>query len=390
MIKWYQKGMKIMNSNIYLDNNATTKCDEDVLNAMFPYLKEQFGNPSSTYSFGKDVKEEIAKARKTVATLLNADENEIIFTSCASESNVTAIMNAVKNNPNKKHIITTPVEHASIMETMKYLESNDYKVTYLPTDHSGRIDLEELQSAISEDTCLIAIMMANNEIGTIYPIKEIGKIAKENNILFHCDAVQAVGKIPIDVKEMNIDTLSLSGHKIHAPKGIGVLYVNSKVPFTPLIFGHQEKNRRGGTENSPYIIGLGKAVSLLLDDDYEINHQLKQLRDYMEEQIKENIDDVMIYGDIENRLPNTSSIAFKNVKADELLLLLESFNIFVSTGSACNSETAEPSHVLVACKADLENYSPIRISLSKYNTKEEIDLFVKRLTNIINMIRRRK
>lgn len=378
-----------MNSKIYLDNNATTKCDEEVLNAMLPYLKEQYGNPSSTYFFGKEVKDDISKARRNIAKLINANENEIIFTSCASESNVSAIMNAIRIYPNKKHIITTKVEHASIMETMKYLESIGYNVTYLSVDTFGKINLQELENSIIESTCLISIMMANNEIGNIYPIKEIGRIAKKHNILFHCDTVQAIGKVKIDVREMNIDTLSLSGHKINAPKGIGVLYVRNAIPYMPLIFGHQESNRRGGTENVPYIIGLGKAVELILNDNYESNKKLQQLRDYMENEIKDKISDVVIYGDLENRLPNTSSIAFKGVKADELLLMLESFNIFISTGSACNSEIAEPSHVLTACNADLENYSPIRVSLGKYNTKEEIDTFVKRLINIVNMIRKR-
>lgn len=378
-----------MNSEIYLDNNATTQCDEQVLNAMLPYLKEQYGNPSSTYSFGKKVKEEISNARNNIAKLLNCCGNEIIFTSCASESNVTAIKNAIANNPLKKHIITTKVEHASIIETMKYLESIGYDVTYLSVDHYGRLNMEELESSIRKDTCLIAIMMANNEIGNIYPIKEIGEIAKRNNVLFHCDSVQAIGKVKIDVNEMNIDTLSMAGHKIYAPKGIGVLYVKKNIPFIPLIFGHQEKNRRGGTENVPYIIGLGKAVELILKDDYRINLNLEELRNYMENEINKNIENIIIYGDLENRLSNTSSIAFKGVKADELLLLLESFNIFISTGSACNSEIAEPSHVLTACNADLENYSPIRISLGKYNTKEEIDIFVKKLISVVNMLRRK-
>lgn len=378
-----------MNNFIYLDNNATTKCDDEVLKAMLPYFKDQYGNPSSIYSFGKEVKDVISESRKNIAKLLNADESEIIFTSCASESNVTAIMNAVRNNSNKKHIITTKVEHASILETMKYLESKGYDITYLDVDNLGRIDLKELEDSINDNTCLIAVMMANNEIGNIYPIKEIGKIAKKYNILFHSDSVQAVGKVRIDVKDMNTDTLSLSGHKINAPKGIGVLYVRKGMPFTPLIFGHQEKNRRGGTENVAYIVGLGKAAELIINDDYKANAYLKDLRDYMEKKIKNNIQDVIIYGDLNNRLPNTSSIAFKNVKADELLLMLESFNIFVSTGSACNSEITEPSHVLTACKADLNTYSPIRISLGKYNTKEEIDIFVKKLENIVNMLRRK-
>lgn len=378
-----------MNEKIYLDNNATTKCDSEVLDVMLPFFNNIYGNPSSTYSFGKEVKEEIKKARCNVAKLIGANEDEIIFTSCASESNVTAIMNAIRSYPNKKHVITTKVEHASIMETMKYLESIGYSITCLSVDEFGRLNLDEIESSITNDTCLISVMMANNEIGNIYPIKEISEIAKKHGILFHSDAVQAIGKIRIDVKELGVDTLSLSGHKINAPKGIGVLYVKDGVPFTPLVFGHQEKNRRGGTENTPYIIGLGKACELIIKDNYKSNDSLKDLRDYMESEIKSKFDDVKIYGDLANRLPNTSSIAFKNINAEELLLMLESFNIFVSTGSACNSEIAEPSHVLVACNTNLDIYSPIRISLGKYNTKDEIDIFIKRLENIINMFRKR-
>jgi cysteine desulfurase len=374
---------------IYLDNNATTKVDEEVLNVMLPYLKEEYGNPSSTYSFGKRVKDEITKARNNVAKLLNANPDNIIFTSCGSESNVTAIRSAIKANPDKKHIITTSVEHASIIETLGYLARNGYKITFLEVDDKGRLNLDELKSAITPDTCLISVMMANNEIGNIYPIKEISKIAKENNILFHTDAVQAAGKIKIDVEDLDVDYLSISGHKINVPKGIGVLYVKDDKNYTPLVFGHQEKNRRGGTENVPYIIGIGKAAEMITNDDYKKADEEKELRDYMEEEIKKNIEDVIIYGDLDNRTPNTSSIAFKGVKADELMLVLESFDVYVSTGSACNSELAVPSHVLTACHADLDNYSPIRVSIGKYNTKEEIDEFVKVLINNVGMLRRK-
>ena len=376
-----------MNNQIYLDNNATTRCDDEVYNEIVPYLKNKYGNPSSIYSLGKETKEKITEARRKIAELINAKEDEIIFTSCASESNVSAIMNAVKINNNKKHIISSPLEHSSIIETLKYLEKNGYKITYLSVDDKGRIDLNELESSITKDTFLITIMMANNELGNIYPVQEIGHIAKKNNILFHCDCVQALGKIKIDVNLQNIDSLSLSGHKIYAPKGIGVLYIKKTVPYIPLIFGHQENERRGGTENVPYIVGLGKAVELIQNNN-SINKKVKELRDYMELEIKNKIKDVYIYGDLDNRLPNTSSIAFKRVDAEKLMLLLESFNIYVSTGSACNSENKTPSHVLTACNADLENYSPIRISLGKYNTKEEIDIFVKRLENIVNIIRK--
>ena len=377
-----------MNHSIYLDNNATTKVDEEVLKAMLPYLSSEYGNPSSTYNL--KIADEIGKARNSVAKLLNADPKEVIFTSCGSESNVSAIMSLVRLNPDKKHIITTKVEHASIMETMKFLESLGYKVTYLGVDEKGRLNPEELRSSITEDTCLVTIMMANNEIGNIYPIKELAKIAHEKNVLFHVDAVQAAGKIKIDVKDLDVDFLSISGHKINVPKGIGVLYIKDSTNFTPLIFGHQEKNRRGGTENVPYIIGLGKAAEMIVNDNFKKEKEVEELRNYMEAEIKKNISDVLIYGDLENRTPNTSSIAFKGVKANELMLILESFNVFVSTGSACNSESALPSYVLTACKADMENYSPIRVSLGKYNTKEEIDEFVKRLINAVSMLRRKK
>ena len=377
-----------MSHSIYLDNNATTKVDEEVLKAMLPYLSSEYGNPSSTYNL--KIADEIGKARNSVAKLLNADPKEVIFTSCGSESNVSAIMSSVRLNPDKKHIITTKVEHASIMETMKFLESLGYKVTYLGVDEKGRLNPEELRSSITEDTCLVTIMMANNEIGNIYPIKELAKIAHEKNVLFHVDAVQAAGKIKIDVKDLDVDFLSISGHKINVPKGIGVLYIKDSTNFTPLIFGHQEKNRRGGTENVPYIIGLGKAAEMIVNDNFKKEKEVEELRNYMEAEIKKNISDVLIYGDLENRTPNTSSIAFKGVKANELMLILESFNVFVSTGSACNSESALPSYVLTACKADMENYSPIRVSLGKYNTKEEIDEFVKRLVNAVSMLRRKK
>ena len=373
-----------MQEKIYFDNNATTRIDDEVLKAIEPYLKDLYGNPSSTYSFGKDIKKQIDLARENVTKLLGCTKDEIVFTSCASESNTTAIMSAIKTNINKKHIITTKVEHASILETMKFLENNGYTITYLSVDKQGNIDLNELENAITDNTILISVMYANNEIGNIYPVKEIGDIAKKHNILFHSDGVQALGKIKIDLNNINVAMMSFSGHKIHAPKGIGVLYVRTGIPFNPLIFGHQEKERRGGTENVPYIIGLGKACELVSNNNY-----IKELRDKLESDIKNNIDDYYIYGNLNNRLDNTLSIGFKGVKGEELMLMLEAYNIYVSTGSACNSESAEPSHVLLACNADLDNYSPIRISLSKYNTKDEIDTFVKTLINIINNIRKR-
>lgn len=373
---------------MYFDNNSTTKCDPIVLEAMKPFLEEQYGNPSSIYSLGVYSKEKIQQARKEIADFLNADEDEIIFTSCASESNVCAILSAIQSDPSKKHIITTSVEHASIMETMKYLEQLGYDITYLSVDQFGRLDLQELRSSIRKDTLLIAVMMANNELGNIYPIAEISAIARENHILFHCDAVQAIGKMKIDLKELDIDTLSFSGHKIYAPKGIGILYVKREIPYVPLIFGHQEKNRRGGTENVPYIIGLGKAIELLKNHELD-NQKIATLRDQLEEQLKTQIPDILVYGDPINRISNTLSIAFKGVKATELLLVLESFQIYVSTGSACNSYEEKPSYVLEACHADLDNYSPIRISLGRYNTEEEIEKLIKGIVKAVAMLRKK-
>ena len=379
-----------MNNKIYLDNNATTKIDEEVLNVMLPYFNEKYGNPSSLYYFGKEIEEEIFKARQNIAKMINAKEDEIIFTSCASESNTASILNAAKNSAGKNHIITTSVEHASILECMKSLEKEGYNITYLPVDKLGRIKVDDLINAITDDTFLITVMLANNEIGNIYPIKEIGRVAKERNIYFHCDAVQGIGKINVDVKELNVTTLSFSGHKIYAPKGIGVLSVKEGTKFNPLIFGHQEKNRRGGTENVPYIIALGKAAELIINDNYSAEKNIKDLRDYMEDRIKKEISDVYIYGDIENRIPNTSNIAFKGVTGDELIFILEANDIFISTGSACNSKISVPSHVLTACNANLSEYSPIRISLGKYNTKEEIDIFINILKKNIESMRKRR
>ncbi len=378
-----------MNNNIYFDNNATTKCDKEVLEAMKKYFEEEYGNPSSIYSFGSSVKEKVENSRKQIANLLHADKEEILFTSCASESNTTAIMNAVRNNLNKKHIITTTIEHASIIEAMKYLESIEYEITYLSVDECGRLNLEELKNSIREDTLLIAVMLANNELGNIYPVEEIGKIAHEHHILFHVDAVQAIGKMDIDVNKIQADTLTLAGHKIYTPKGVGALYIRKDIPYIPLIFGHQERNRRGGTENVPYIVGLGKAAELILDENND-NQRLEQLRNKLEKELLTNIEDVHIYGDLENRLPGTSCIAFKGVKGDELLLVLESFGIYVSTGSACNATSSEPSHVLVACHADLENYSPIRISIGKFNTEEEVNELINKIILSVNMLRKKK
>ena len=373
---------------VYVDNNATTKVDEDVLNEMLPYLKENFANPSSLYEKGKQTRRAVNKARSSVAKLLNAEEDEIIFTASATESNVTAIMSAARNSNGKKRIITSKMEHASVLETMNYLETQGFEIVYLDVDEQGRISTEDLKNAINDDTFLIAIMYANNELGNIYPIKEFCDIAHEHNILFHCDCTQAVGKIKVDVKELGVDTVSFSGHKIHAPKGVAVLYVKRNTPYTPLLFGHQENNRRGGTENVPYIVGLGKAAEKIIEDNYQSSEKVKELRDYFEEQIKSKLDGVYIYGDIEHRIPNTSNIAFQNADGNQLAIILETSNISLSNGSACNTTEPKPSDVLVACHANLKEYFPIRVSFDSNNTKEQVDYFINKLVLNVNMLRR--
>ena len=375
---------------VYIDNNATTKVDEDVLNEMLPYLKDSFANPSSLYESGKQTRKAINNARTNVAKLLNAEDDEIIFTASATESNVTAIMSAARNSNGKKRIITSKMEHASILETMNYLESIGFDIVYLDVDDKGRISSEDLKNAIHENTFLIAIMYANNELGNIYPIKEFCQIAHEHNILFHCDCTQAVGKIKVDVKDLGVDTVAFSGHKIHAPKGVAALYVKNGTPYTPLVFGHQENNRRGGTENVPYIVGLGKAASKIVENNYQDIEKVRELRDYFEEQIKSKIDGIHIYGDVEHRIPNTSNIAFQNADGNELAIILEANNINLSNGSACNTTEPKPSDVLVACHANLKEYFPIRVSFDGNNTKEQVDYFINKLVMNVNMLRRRK
>ncbi len=378
-----------MDNIIYLDNNATTRVDPLVLEAMMPFFKDEYGNPSSLYDLGTRAKQAIESSRQTVARLIGAQADEIVFTSSGSESNTTAIMSAVRSNPFKKHIITSTVEHSSILETCKYLESIDYQIDYLSVDHQGRLDLAELESLVREDTLLVSVMLANNETGNIYPVKEITKIAKKYNILVHTDAVQAVGKIPINVEDLGVDSLGFSGHKIHAPKGIAVLYLKNGTLFVPLVFGHQEKDRRGGTENVAYIAGIGRAAQIILDDKLASAKNVKSIRDNLERQVKTKIDGVRIYGDPENRLTNTTNIAFEGIKGEELLISLNQEGIYVSTGSACNLKDLNPSHVLVAMKADLDKSSPVRISLDSSTSTTDINNFVDILVRVINTLRSR-
>ena len=374
---------------IYVDNNATTQVAPEVLEEMLPYFNEYYGNPSSMHTFGGMVERKIVEARERLAGLLGASPDEIIFTSCGTESDSTAIRAAILSNPNKKHILTSRVEHPAIKNLVEYLSKNGYRSTFVPVDRKGRLDLDYLYKHLSEDTAIVSLMWANNESGVIFPIEEIGKVLKEKGIVFHTDAVQAVGKIPIDLNKIDVDMLSLSGHKLHGPKGIGALYVRKGTKYSPfLIGGHQEKGRRGGTENVASIIGLGKASELAAENLLEKNIRVKRLRDKLETELLSRIPNAMINGDTENRLPNTTSIAFEYVEGESILLLMDEFGICASSGSACTSGSLEPSHVLRAMGVPFTAaHGSIRFSLSTYNTEDEIDVIIEKLPPIIERLR---
>jgi cysteine desulfurase len=374
-----------------MDNNATTQVDPEVYDEMKPFFTELYGNPSSMHRFGGQVGIQIKQARDRVASILNCEPNEIIFTSCGSESDNTAIRSALNAQPDKRHIITTRVEHPAILSLCKFLEKKEgYDVTYLGTDENGRLDLEELKNSIRKDTAIISIMWANNETGNIYPIEEIANIAKDNGVIFHTDAVQAVGKIPIDLKKTPIDMLSLSGHKLHAPKGVGALFVRKRLPFRPfLIGGHQERSRRAGTENTTGIIALGKACQVSLAHMEEENTTVKALRDKLESGLLDKIPDSILNGDKENRLPNTSNISFGYVEGEAILLMMDQLGICASSGSACTSGSLEPSHVLRAMGIPFTfAHGSIRFSLSRFNTNKEVDFILDNLPGIISNLRK--
>lgn len=374
---------------IYVDNNATTQVAPEVLEEMLPYFNEYYGNPSSMHTFGGMVEQKIVEARERLAGLLGASPDEIIFTSCGTESDSTAIRAAILSNPKKKHILTSRVEHPAVKNLFEYLSKNGYRATFVPVDRKGRLDLDYLYQHLSEDTAIVSLMWANNESGVIFPIEEIGKVLKEKGIVFHTDAVQAVGKIPIDLNKVDVDMLSLSGHKLHGPKGVGALYVRKGTKYSPfLIGGHQEKGRRGGTENVASIIGLGKASELAAEDLMDKSIRVKRLRDKLETELLSRIPNAMINGDIENRLPNTTSIAFEYVEGESILLLMDEFGICASSGSACTSGSLEPSHVLRAMGVPFTAaHGSIRFSLSTYNTEEEIDVIIEKLPPIIERLR---
>jgi len=374
---------------IYVDNNATTKVAPEVLEAMLPYLKEYYGNPSSMHTFGGKVDRNIKEARTSVASLLGAAPEEIVFTSCGTESDSTAIRAAILSNPDKKHIITTRVEHPAVKNLFEYLSKNGYRVTFVPVDNKGRLDMDYLYKNLTDNTAIVSIMWANNESGVIFPIEEISRAVKERGTVFHTDAVQAVGKIPIDLNKIDVDMLSLSGHKLHGPKGVGALYVRKGTKFSPfLIGGHQESGRRGGTENVASIVGLGKASELAAAYMEEENTRVKQLRDKLESEILKQIPNAIINGDRENRLPNTTNVSFEYVEGESILLMMDEFGICASSGSACTSGSLEPSHVLRAMGVPFTAaHGSIRFSLSIYNTEEEIDFIIEKLPPIIERLR---
>ncbi len=374
---------------VYVDNNATTQVAPEVLEEMLPYFHDLYGNPSSMHSFGGQVARKLKEAREKVASLIGATPDEILFSSCGTESDSTAIQAAILSHPNRRHIITTRVEHPAVKNLCEYLEKNGYRVTYLPVDREGRLNPEDLYKSLSKDTAIVSIMWANNETGVIFPIEEIAQIVSQRGIVFHTDAVQAVGKIPIDVQKIPVDMLSLSGHKIHAPKGVGALYVRKGTKFMPfLIGGHQERGRRGGTENVASIIGLGKACELAAEHIKEENERVKYLRDKLENEILKRVPNAMVNGDREYRLPNTTSISFEFVEGEAILLMLNEFGICASSGSACTSGSLEPSHVLRAMGVPFTAaHGSIRFSLSIYNTEEEIDFIIEKLPPIIERLR---
>ena len=375
---------------IYFDHNATTPVLPEVFDAMVPYLKEQWGNPSSIHWAGRGTRKAVDEARDRVCALLNCAPLELIFTSSGTEGDNHAIKGIAFSKKDKgNHIITTKVEHPAVLNTCKYLSKEGFDVTYLDVDADGMIDLDALKAAITDKTILITIMYANNETGVIFPIPEIGEIARERGVTFHTDAVQAAGKLPIDLKTLNADLLTISGHKLYGPKGVGALFARRGVRLTPLIHGgHHERNRRGGTENVAGIIGFGKACEIALADmDHEITH-LKALRDRLEKGILEKIDHVKINGAVDRRLPNTSNISYEFVEGESLLLSLDMKGVAASSGSACTSGSLEPSHVLLAMSLSHEmSHGSVRISLGKSNTEQEIDYLIEIMPPIVARMR---
>ncbi len=375
---------------IYLDNNATTQIDPQVVEAMQPYLSVYFGNASSQHGFGVPVEKAITKAREQVADFLGAEYlDEIIFTSCATESDNTALWSALWSQKGKNEIVTTPVEHPAILQNCDFLSSHGAKINYLHVSNHGDLDLNEFESLLNERTALASVMWANNETGNIYPVEKLAEIAYNHGVMFHTDAVQAVAKIPVDLKKTKINMLSFSGHKIHAPKGVGVLYVRRGTRFVPFMKGgHQERGRRAGTENVPYIVGLGVACELAKKNLETVSTRVKALRDKLEKGILSSIPECFVTGDEAVRTDNTLNVAFKFVEGEAILLMLNEYGIAASSGSACSSESLEPSHVMRAMNVPFSAaHGTIRFSLSRFTTEEEIDKTLQVLPGIIENLR---
>ena len=374
---------------IYLDNNATTRLDPMVLEAMMPFMTDHYGNPSSIHGFGEPVRKGIERAREQVAALLGAaHDSEIIFTSCATEANSTAILSAVEALPERKEIITSVVEHPAILEVCEHLERRGYTIHRLPVDNQGRLDLDHYQSLLSENVALVSVMWANNETGTVFPVQTMATMAKEKGVLFHTDGVQAVGKFPIHLASSDIDMLSFSGHKIHAPKGVGALYVKRGSRFRPLLRGgHQERGRRAGTENAAGIVGLGMACELA-EVHMPIMSHLAELRDELQAGLLEKVPCSIVTGDSENRTPNTLNIAFEYIEGEAILLMLNQLGIAASSGSACTSGSLEPSHVMRAMSIPYTAaHGSVRFSLSRYTRQKEIDYVLEKLPPVIERLR---
>jgi len=374
---------------IYFDNNATTKVADEIFEAMRPYFCRLYGNPSSMHTFGGQVGVKIREAREKAALLLGCEPSEVIFTGCGTESDNTAIMGTLAAKPNKKKVITSRVEHPAVLTVCRELERHGYTVVEIGVDSVGRLDFDKLAKEVDDETAIVSIMWANNETGVVFPVERIAELCKSRDVVFHTDAVQAIGKIPINLRNSDVDLLSISGHKLHAPKGIGVLYVRKGTRLTPFMLGgHQEGGRRAGTENVPGIIALGKAAELAMQNFDEENKKVKYLRDKLEQAILKSCSDCRLNGDADSRLPNTSNISFEYIEGEAILLMLDKFGICASSGSACTSGSLEPSHVLRAMGVPFTAaHGSIRFSLSRYNTEEEVDFAIEKIPPIINKLR---
>ena len=373
----------------YFDNNATTRVAPEVTEVMIPMLRDFWGNPSSAYAFGSQVHKHVEDARAKVAALVNCDPKEVVFTSCGTESNNSAIHSALVTNPNKKHVITTSVEHSANINFGEYLKKMGFDVTFLPVESDGSLDLHLLEKSIRPDTAIVSIMWANNETGVMFPIEEIAAICRSKGVLCHTDAVQVPGKVKIDVKQLGVDFLSLSAHKLHAPKGIGMLYVKRRTKYQPYVIGgHQERGRRGGTENVPHVVAFGRAAELAMEHLHDENTRVRALRDKLEDTILRTIPNTVRNGAKEPRLPNTANIAFDFVEAEAVLLLLDQLGICCSSGSACTTGSLDPSHVLSAMGlSPMRARGSVRFSLGIYNTEEEMNYVLKHLPGIIKRLR---